>query len=310
MLKVIICFLIGFSTNESLQSNHFRLDDYSKFRRQGDSLLKVCNYTTALKKYKSCLIFKDKDEYSLTKIKNINDIINKISIAANLLSSGKNADALEVYRKILILNPFDIESKKNTPSILESEAESKKNEGDDELAIQYLQEIIPLVGVEKVSAIEAKIQQVKDKKKNPDYLKLSEEASKLMKAAKYPEAIKKFESVLTLDGFQKDKETQKFILQVKSFQQNRLNAVNYLLTNDYKGVILELEKIIEGGINDASAKSDLVKAYSGQADKLVKEGLKENAVLLISKAMEKFDTDKKPLKALQKKLKEITSISQ
>jgi tetratricopeptide (TPR) repeat protein len=306
MLKIIIYLLISFPTNESLKSNDYKLDDYSKFRHQGDSLLKVCNYVAALKKYKSCTIFKEKDEYALTKIKTINDIINKISIAANLVSAGKNADALEVYRKILILNPLDLESIKNIPIILEAEAERKKNEGDDELAIQYLQEITTFVGAEKIKDLAYKIQQIKDKKKNPEYLKSSEEATKLMKAAKYPEAIKKFESIFIIDGFQKDKETQKLILQTKSFQQNKLNAINYLLVNDFSGVILELEKIIDGGINDTSAKSDIVKAYNGQADKLIKEGLKENAVQLLSKAIEKFDNDKKPLKALQKKLKEIT----
>jgi tetratricopeptide (TPR) repeat protein len=293
----------------SVQANtkHPSFDDCDKYRRQGDSLFKVCSYLAAIKKYKSCLIFKDKDEYSTNKIKIIDDIFNKMRIAVNLSNAGKNPEAIEIYHKVLVLNPDDIESKKSIASLLESEADKKIAEGDNEEAITLLNEAIPYLEMSKKTALDAKLKLIEDKKKNPEYLKIMEESAKLMKAAKYQEASKKYATVFNLTGFQKDRPALKAIGLIQSFQEYKKNAEKFMQEGDFLGVIGELGKILKEGVNDAVVKTDLLKAYENQADKLLNEGKKDESILLISKAIELFDGDNKKQNTLQKKLKELTT---
>lgn len=285
----------------------YAFDDCDKYRRQGDSLFKACNYLAAIKKYKSCLIFKENDEYSLNKIKLIDEIYNKMRIASNLSIAGKATEAADMYKKVLSLNPDDIESKSSLSTILEAEADKKIKEGKDDEAIQMLRETIVYAEVEKIKPLTDKLKKIEDKKKTPEYMKLMEEGSKLMKAAKYEESIKKYSTIFNLNGFQKDYQAQKAIEAVRTLQNYKQDAAKYVSNKQFAEAIISYTKVLDGGINDNDVKSDLLKAYENQANKLLKDGTKEDAILLISKAIEVFDGDSKRQNSLQKKLKEITT---
>jgi tetratricopeptide (TPR) repeat protein len=283
-----------------------RFDDCDKYRRQGDSLFKACNYLAAIKKYKSCLILREKDDYSVNKIKVIDDIFNKMRIAVNLTNAGKIPEAIDIYRKVLLLNADDIEAKRSAVSLLEAEAEKRITEGEDEQAAQNLKEIISYVEPEKRIPFATKLKQLEDRKKNPEYLKIIEEGNKLMKAAKYPDAIKKFTGVFSLTGFQKDKQAQQAIDKINAFQGFKEKAAIHMKETNFAEAIVELTKILKEGVNDTAVKTELLKAYESQADKLLNAGKKDEAVLLVSKAIETFDGDSKRQNTLQKKLKELT----
>jgi tetratricopeptide (TPR) repeat protein len=293
--------------SKNAKANQAFFDDYEKYRRQGDSLFKTSNYLAAIKKYKSCLIFKEKDDYSLNQIKIIDDIFNKSSIAQNLSNAGKLPEAIDMYRKVLGLNPDDIESNKNIASLLETEAEKYLTDGDDEAALQDLTEAALHVETIKKSSINAKIKQINDKKNNPDYIKIIEEANKLLKAGKYAEATKKFESVFLLKGYQKDKQANLSV----QFIQNILIVKDKTSINIKDGnfsiVIKELSEILKAGINDQQLKAELITAYEKEADRLLNDGKKEESILLISKAIEVFSGDSKKQNTLHKKLKALTT---
>lgn len=300
-----IVILIILSLSNSAYGRSF--DDCDKYRRQGDSLFKACNYLAAIKKYKSCLILREKDEYSLNKIKIIDDIFNKMRIASNLSIAGKNPEAIETYRKVLLLNPEDNEAKKSAAALLDTEVDKRIAEGEDEIAAQNLKEIISYLEPDKRIPFVTKLKQLEEKKRNPEYLKLIDEGNKLMKVAKYQEATKKFTSVFSLSGFQKDKQAQQAIDKINSFQVYKEKASSYMKETNFSEAIVELSKIMNEGVNDAVVKTELLKAYESQADKLLNEGKKEEAVLLVSKAIEVFDGDSKKQNALHKKLKELTT---
>ena len=306
-LATYIIFLLLISLSVSTEANGRTFDDCDKYRRQGDSLFKAGNYLLAIKKYKSCLIFKEKDEYSVNKIKAIDDIFNKMRIAANLANASKNPEAIDIYRKILLLNPDDVESKRGMLPLLETEADKQLSEGQEDAAAQILTEIIGYADAAKRVTLEAKLKQLTDKKKNPDYLKMMEEGNKLLKAAKYQEAVKKYSAVLNMAGFQKDKQAQQAISSIIGFQENKKNATKFMQESKFLEAIAEQNKVLKEGINDTALKTELLKAYESQADKLLNDGKKDEAILLISKAIEAFDGDNKKQNALQKKMKEVTT---
>jgi tetratricopeptide (TPR) repeat protein len=290
-----------------VKANQHSYDDYEKYRRQADSLFKTSNYLAAIKKYKSCLIFKEKDVYSLNQIKIIDDIFNKSSIAQNLSTAGKIPEAIEMYRKILALNADDIEANKNIVSLLETEADKFINEGDDEAAIKNLTEAALHSETIKKGSINTKIKQLNDKKNNPDYIKIIEEGNKLLKAAKYTDATKKFETVFALKGYQKDKQASIAVQLIKDIQLSKETSTKNIKEGNFSVAIKDLSKILEAEINDQSAKTELVTAYEKEADQLLNSGKKDESILLISKAIEAFSGDSKKQNVLQKKLKALTT---
>lgn len=291
----------------NVKANQHFIDDYEKYRRQADSLFKNSNYLAAIKKYKSCLIFKEKDVYSLNQIKIIDDIFNKSSIAQNLSTAGKLPEAIDIYRKILGLNADDIEANKNIVSLLETEADKYLNDGDDEAAIRNLTEATLYSETIKKGSINAKIKVINDKKNNPDYIKIIEDANRLLKAAKYVDATKKFESIFTLKGYQKDKQASIAVELIKNIQISKETATKNIQDGNFSIAINDLSRILEAEINDQSAKSELITAYEKEADRLLNEGKKNESILLISKAIEVFSGDSKKQNVLQKKLKALTT---
>lgn len=293
--------------NETIAKSFF-FDDCERYVRQGDSLFKIGNYSAAIRKYKSCLIIKDgNDEYTKNKIQVTEDILNLKANAGTLIKLGKKIEAVDRYKKILVLNPEDTEAEKEVTTFFEQEAESFLKDGDDNNAYEAINEAIIYAKSEKKNRLGAKLKSIDSHRKNAEYIRIKDAARSLFIVGKFADAKKKYTEVFSLPTYSKDLTTKKLIAEIESFETLRTKAGRSIVDGNYFEAVNNLEKIYKAGVVDPIISNNLLIAYQKQAESLVNENKYDEAIALLNRATELFKDDKRKVSVLQKKLKSIAS---
>ncbi len=127
LLSFIVCLFVGYElTARPLKKNAFSFvidEEYDRYKKRGDDLFRQGDYERARKQYENCLEVPgfSNDNYSKNRVSACNQavILKQRATAAQNLNKG--AEAVDLLRQILVINPEDPVTKKQLADHWEEE---------------------------------------------------------------------------------------------------------------------------------------------------------------------------------------------